>query len=167
MKLAQYKFSNKEQLKKYLEKIAIDGLRYCAGRAEIMLKRLLKKRLYDAYDQSMYDRTYELLNSISHSEVIKENNNSYYVEIYYDTDEIRSYPRKEDGLFSYKWGQHTSFDGEDTSEWIPLWIEEGTDNQYYSHKGTHSIEDTKEWLSKEYNRLFRIALKQKYGNNIQ
>lgn len=146
----------------------MDGLKYCAGRAEMMLKRLLEERLYKACTPSMYDRTYELLDSISHSEVIKLNNDTYYVEIYYDTDKIRSYPRKENGLFTYKWGQHTSFDGEDVSMWIPKWIEEGTpNNKFYQHEGTNSVEDTKKWLEKEYNRLFRIALKQKYGNNIQ
>lgn len=164
--MAKYNFSNKNQLRRYLEKMVIDGLNYCCYRAEAMLKKLLQERLYDAYDPKMYDRTFELIDSISHSEVIKVNN-TYYVEIFYDDDMIRSYPRKENGLYTYKWGQHTSFDNEDVSHWIPLWIEEGTDNKYYSHKGTHSIEDTREWLSKEYNRLFRIALKQKYGNNIE
>lgn len=148
-----------------MEKMIIEGLQYCCYRAEGMLKKLLEERLYDSYNPKLYERTYELLDSISHSEIIKSNN-SYYVEIFYDTDKIRSYPRQQNGL-TYMWGQHTSFSGEDVSMWIPKWIEEGTpNNKYYQHSGTHSMEDTKKWLLQEYNRLFRIALKQKYGNNI-
>lgn len=162
--MAKYNFSNRGQLERYLEKMVKDGLEYCAWMAENMLKKLLKERLYDAYDPKMYDRTFELLNSISHSEIIKLNNGTYFIEIYYDTDKIRSYPRERGDFGQYvAWGRHTSFKDEDVSEWIPLWIEEGTKNKYYSHKGTHSVEDTKKWITKEYNRLFRIALK-KYGN---
>lgn len=146
--------------------MVVQGLEYCSYRAEAMFKKLLKERLYDAYDPKMYDRTFELIDSISHSEVIKVNN-TYYVEIFYDADKIRAYPREKDGLYTHKWGRHTDFDSEDVSYWIPLWIEEGTQNEYYSHKGTRSMEDTREWISKEYNRLFRLALQQKYGNNIQ
>lgn len=162
--MGKYQFSNKEQLRRYLEKMVKDGLEYCAWRAESMLIKLLEERQYDAYDPKMYDRTFELLNSISHSEVIKVNN-LYYVEIYYDTDKIRSYPRQEGAFGQYvKWGQHTDFGNEDVSEFIPKWIEKGTpNNPYYKHKGTHSMEDTRDWLKHEYNRLFRIALK-KYGN---
>lgn len=130
-----------------------------------MLRKLLEERQYDAYDPKMYDRTFELLNSISHSEVIRLNNNTYFVEIYYNTDKIRSYPRETGTFGQYiKWGQHSDFKNEDVSQWIPLFIEDGTpNNPYYQHEGTHSMEDTKEWLKKEYNRLFRIALS-KYGN---
>lgn len=164
--MATYNFSNSNQLKRYMDKVIREGLEYCAWRAERMLRKLLEERLYDFYDPKMYERTYELLNSITHSEVIPVGNGVYYVEIYYDTDKIRSYPRKSNGL-TYKWGQHTSFSGEDVSDWIPLWIEKGTINEKYSHEGTHSMEDTKKWISKEYNRLFRLALKIKYGNNIE
>lgn len=165
--MATYNFNNYKQLEKYMNKMIIDGLEYCAWRAESMLKQLLKERLYDFYEPSMYDRTFELLNSITHGNIIKLNNNTYYIEVFYDTDKIRSYPRKENGLYTYKWGQHTSFQNEDVSEWIPTWIESGTNNKYYSHKGTKSMEDTKKWISNEYNRLFRLALKLKYGKNIE
>lgn len=166
MKLANYNFSNSNQLKRYMDKMIREGLEYCAWRAENMLRKLLEERLYDFYDPKMYERTYELLNSISHSNIIKLNNGTYYVEIYYDTDKIRSYPRTSDG-WTYKWGQHTSFNNEDVSSWIPTWIELGTNNGHYPHNGTHSMEDTKKWISKEYNRLFRLALKIKYVNNIE
>lgn len=166
MVLATYNFSNTNQLKKYMDKMSREGLEYCAWRAENMLRKLLEDRLYDLYDPIMYDRTFELLNSISHSDIIKLNNGTYCVEIYYDVSKIRSYPRTTGGL-TYNWGQHTSFNNEDVSRWIPKWIELGTDNKYYSHEGTHSMEDTKKWISKEYNRLFRLALKIKYGNNME
>lgn len=164
--MATYNFSNSKQIKRYMERIVKDGLEYCAWKAECMLRKLLEERLYDFYDPKMYERTYELLNSITHSEVIPVGNGTYYVEIYYDTDKIRSYPREANG-WTYKWGQHTSFSGEDVSDWIPLWIEKGTTSKQYSYNGTKSMEDTKEWIKREYLRLFKIALKQKYGNNIE
>lgn len=154
--MAEYLFKNMKQVNRYLEKQAKIGLEYCAYRAETKLKELLKKRVYE-FEPEIYERTFELLNSISKSEVIKVHN-SYYVEIYYDTDKIRSYPR------DYPlWGQHTDFSGNDVSYWIPKFIEEGTDNKYYSHKGTNSIEDCKDWIKKEYNRLFRLVIKAELG----
>ena len=162
LKMATYNIRNFKQLESYMNRVIRKCLIYCAGRTEMMLRRLLEERLYD-FEPVMYERTYELLNSITQSEVVKLSNGTYYVEIYYDTDKIRAYPRENDGL-SYKWGQHTSFDGEDVSEFIPLWIEKGTNNPYYSHKGTDSMEDTKKWIEQEYNRLFKIYLKRMVGS---
>ena len=39
MKLATYNISNSKQIKKYIERMAKDGLEYCAWRAERMLRK--------------------------------------------------------------------------------------------------------------------------------
>lgn len=160
-------FSNLNQLNRYMDQLVKKSLEYCAWRTENVLKQLLEERLYDFYDPKMYDRTYELLKSISHSDVIKSSNGSYFVEIYYDIDKIRSYPRIQNKMLTHKWGQHTDFYDDDVSMWIPKWIEFGTDNKYFSHKGTNSMEDTKKWISKEYNRLFTLILKEIIKNDIK
>lgn len=150
--MANYKFTNTKQIEKYLEKQIIKALTEVADVVRQRLYDTVKNRLYDAWTPSQYKRTMELLKCISHTKV-KKVYGSYVVNIYYDTKKIHPYVSDD-----ARWNKHADFWGEDVSEYIPLWIEYGTDNQYFSHDGILAVEDTLEWISREYNRLFKEAL---------
>jgi hypothetical protein len=96
---------------------------------EIIIKvvdSFLHKNVYDKYTPSedsmySYDRTYELLNSITVSEP-KMGHKQATFEVYMDTDKIE--PNETVGD---TWNQHADIKyTEDTSEYIPMWVEYGT-----------------------------------------
>lgn len=147
-------FNNFKQLEVYLEKQVKIALDECAEQTLEKLKFHVENRLYDAWTPKQYERTMELLNCISKTSVAKVYG-SYVCKIFYDTIKIHPYIR--DGV----WNSHSDIYGENTSEYIPLWIEYGVDGSLYDREGIYAIEDTFEWISREYNRMFKDSLKYK------
>ncbi len=150
-------FKNTSELKKYMNEKIVKILNEIAQGVKEELYDKVKERLYDAWTPSQYERTEELLNSISKTEVYQENG-FYCVKIFYDTDKI--FPHTVEG----KWGQHVDFSGNDTSEYVVLWIEEGTTDNPFPRKGINAMSDEKKWIEENYNKIFRNKLKQ-YGIN--
>ncbi|MCP3925537.1 MAG: hypothetical protein GY714_23455 [Desulfobacterales bacterium] len=104
---------------------------------EKMVTDYIMKEFY-SYNPSDYHRTYEYINSLVHTKPIKIKD-GWKVEIYFDTDRIHASFVEDSG-----WNQHMSFEQEDISPSIPLWIEEGTpNNPYYQHEGIHSMDYVK------------------------
>jgi hypothetical protein len=99
-----------------------------------VIQLYIEERQYD-WTPKDYIRTMEYLNSLTISE-IKSNGNGYSVEIYFDTNKI--IPHTVEG----NWNQHEDFWGNPTSEFIPLWLEEGSpNNPYFQHPGNHAVRD--------------------------
>lgn len=97
----------------------------------------LMDRVYFNYvpqGETAYDRTYELLDSVTVSEPVIGSKYMYF-EIYMDTSKINPYVTEDD-----EWNQHASVDPMDVSEMIPLWIEEGTDGGLWDREGAHYME---------------------------
>ena len=150
-------FKSVSEVKKYMNNKIIKILNEIAQGVKEELYDKVKERLYDAWTPKQYERTEELLDSISKTEVYQEKG-FYCVKIFYDTDKI--FPHTVEG----KWGQHESFYKEDISEHLPLWIEEGTKDNPFPRKGINAMSDEKKWIEENYNKIFRNKLKQ-YGIN--
>lgn len=105
-------------------------------------KKHIEERVYEAYvpqGDLAYDRTFELLNSVT---VGNLNVGAKYVtfEIYMDTEKINPYVRNHFGHNG--WNAHADVYGIDVSEYIPLWIEEGTNGSLFDREGAHYMEQT-------------------------
>lgn len=161
-------FKSVSEVKTYMNNKIIKILNEIAQGVKEELYDKVKERLYDAWTPKQYERTEELLESISKTEVYQEDG-FYCVKIFYDTDKILSYPSLSNltgnkNEYGSKWGQHADFYGNDTSEYIPLWIEEGTKNNPFPRKGINAMSDEKKWIEENFNKIFRNKLKQ-YGIN--
>lgn len=143
-------FNNLESLYHYLNVQIQDSLRLVAEQVEDILKEYVMQNWYNRPDfnpSNRYTRTYEYINSITVDKVSIDANGNYYVTLYFDTNKIRPYPSDGAG----RWSRHESItDGEDVSEHIPLWIEEGNNpnggHPIYEYPGAHPVRDTKEYL---------------------
>ncbi|MFJ8247283.1 hypothetical protein [Peribacillus asahii] len=105
-------------------KLKADIVQAVNGRlAEIcmeIVRNNVREKGYIQNDQTDYDRTWELLNSVT----IGNLSVGYkYIgfEVFMDAEKI-DYNITGDG----EWNQHASMKGEDKSEQIPLWVEKGT-----------------------------------------
>lgn len=148
--MAQYKFSNSKQLmngvgayiEKALNQVAIEVLNE--------LKHNVQSRIYD-FEPYQYDRTYQVIKSISKTAVKKSSNGMYEAIIYFDSMLI------EPIIYSGgTWNAHADFlgnevDGND----IIKWLDGGTNNKFYSHIKTDFWKDTIEWVNREYSRMFK------------
>lgn len=87
---------------------------------------------------SSYQRTMELRNSVTVGNVSV---GYKYVkfEIFMDTDKINGYITGGD-----EWNQHASVEGMDVSDYIPLWVEEGTSGGLFDRPAAHYME--KSWF---------------------
>lgn len=102
-----------------------------------------------------YQHTFEVLESICEPKV-KYVNNTVEVEIYYDTDKIQ--PHYVDNSF---WNQHMSITGEDVSEILPLWLEEGTTGGLYPREGWGIIKEWQDELKRTLKRRVQVELLRK------
>jgi hypothetical protein len=108
--------------------------------AEICMKVVrdnLLERVYWNYipqGEYAYDRTYELMDSVTVGNFHLGTTHATF-EIYMDTDKINAYVTDRD-----RWNQHASVDPIDVSEYIPLWVEEGTDGSLFDREGAHYME---------------------------
>lgn len=151
--MSTYKFSNMKQLRntmnKYLKEILDEVANDCMSQLIINVS----SSMY-SWTPSRYKRTNEVLNSISRTKV-ESVNGMFVVKIYFDTAKIKPH------IYSGStWNAHADFWGNTVGgEDILNWIENGTDNKYYSHEGYEFFKETLEWVSLEINGLFRTALK--------
>lgn len=106
-----------------------------------------------AFTPQQYERTYQLLESISLSPV-KKTNGEYWCKIYYDTDKIIPM----DGTETMPWTRHKSIvDGESSAEAIPAFIEYGNgDSPIYQYDGVHPVQNVRERLHEDNHLLTRF-----------
>lgn len=135
---------NQNDFFKYLNSTIKPRIKYSlqqsAEDVEQMVRDYLMETLYST-SPSEYERTYELVNSVTHTNV-EQVGDVFYVKIYYDTDKIKPH------ILEHKWNQHATFWGVDMSEYLPLWIEKGTEgNPYYQHEDYRVIETVAGWTT--------------------
>ncbi len=159
-------FKDLNEYYKYLEFKTIAVLEEIGNETLDELKLKLKSRLYD-FAPKMYIRTGELMESLTCTKVFKDNG-FLCIKIFYDTDKIISYSSLSNlqGEWTYGsvWGQHTDIYGNDVSNYIPLWIEEGTsanNGNFFPRKGVNSISEEVEWLRNNFTKLFKEKLKKR------
>lgn len=105
-----------------------------------VVEKYLQSNVYDAYipqGEFAYDRTYELRNAVVMSPV-KVGNKYAKFEVYMDSDLIDANVIDD----NRKWNQHASVDPIDVSEYIPMWVEEGTNGSLWDREGAHYMADS-------------------------
>lgn len=146
---------NKKELQNYLNNKLIQAMDRVGETALQHMKTFVDKQMQERVSEQsgLYDRTYEYLQSIEKINAkLDKITGVISVVIYYNTDNIHPYIiLPTDGL----WNKHADFDGNSIAEFIPLWLEEGTNNPYYSHKPVGGIINLKEWVEDN----FRYELK--------
>lgn len=149
-------FKNLDEYFKYVKKAQGKILEEIAEETRQELHDTVWKKLYEAYTPKVYQRTYELLDSISKTEVKENSNGEYYVIIYYDTDKI--FPHVYDGFPN----AHATSKGVDISNEIPHMVEyDYSYGKYKDNNGIHAMDDVKKWIEIEFNKLFKQKLLQR------
>lgn len=159
----------------HLEKHVKFSLEEVAKIVEEEIKDYVMKNLYNEYTPTHYTRTYDYINSLTVKKARKEGN-GYAVEIFFDTDKI--YPRPPDGDGKGglgRWSRHSSItsyngggSGDDMSDMIPLWIEEGVSGSLYDRDGIYTMENTKKIMEQTKYHLHAIkAILEKKGFKVE
>jgi hypothetical protein len=153
-------------LKRDIGLIIQDELKNIGDEIKKALKQELKSKWYgrsgyssESFSTDSYDRTFELLESITLSPTSIKGN-QFSVRIYYDTDKMNTYD-SENGMLS-KHKSHIS--GEDSRVMLPYWIEEGTSGSpIYNMPRTNVVGDLKDRLidDKALLQHFESALKKR------
>jgi hypothetical protein len=121
-------FNNLRDLNNYLRQQTLEAIKKDAAEViKDILYRYTDELLYDEQDPKYYNRTYDLINSITVGEVIKSGTDEHTVSIFFDDSKI--IPRIDD---TSKWNQHMSSDGTETDESsnIAFWMN-------YYHRGLY------------------------------
>lgn len=145
---------NKKELQDYLNNKLIKAMDKVGDTALKHMKDFVDQQMQErvSNQSGLYDRTYEYLLSIEKIKAYLDSDGSVKVIIHYNTDNIQSYiilPTT--GL----WNKHADFEGNSVANLIPLFLEMGTDNPYYSHEPVGGIINLKEWVEDN----FRYELK--------
>lgn len=116
-------------------------MKYC----EKIVQKYLQENVYQAYfpkGEHPYDRTMELMNCVTVGNITV---GTKYIrfDIYMDTEKIQPYVTSDNMM----WNQHASVTGEDVSDFIPLWIEEGTRGSLWDRDGAHYMEQAYQQLN--------------------
>lgn len=101
------------------------------------VEKYINKNIYSTYMPSSYVRTHEFEKAVTVGERVLTNT-SYTFEVYIDSDKLNSVitPESED------WNQHASVTGEDMTDYIPLWLEEGTEGSLWDRRGANYMQDS-------------------------
>ena len=134
-------FKNLADLNKYINTKLIQSMDKVGETAKQHMYDYVKKEMESRpEDKLVYERTWEYLNSISRTKATYVYG-AIVVFIEYNTDKIHPYITT-DGTFN----QHADLWNEDTSDFIPLWLEFGTDNDIHSHKPVGGLIDLEKWV---------------------
>jgi len=149
------KFDNWNDLFKHLEQTVELNLPTVAQKIANILKMYVRENWYDKYEPLYYERTMDVLNSIT-VDKIKKNGNILEVEIYFDKNKIEqkesTFPLPEGYI---RFHHHMSIDGSTTygnmsiAEWVVYWMNYGQHSPLYSYDGVHFIEKTIEWTERD------------------
>jgi hypothetical protein len=138
-----------ELLEEILEQIARETVEY--------LRIYVDTLWYQDHWPDLYKRTYQLLDSITHSN-IQRNGNKFDISIYFDSSKI--IPRWIEGN---AWNEHMGFDGSEFTMGLVQTIEEGNPSPFspdYAEEGIGMFEATDKWLDKELPKIAKRIFKE-------
>jgi len=150
---------------KYINKDLQKVFPQVAEQVKQLVQTEIWELLYQSYTPFQYERTTDFIRSVSVNKVKLLSNNTIQIEIYYDASKIIS--REVAGS---KWNQHMSYsDGDkyqsnDVSEYIPLWLERGTDpnnGNFFPRKGMGAMKKVIENEQLRIENYLLIELKKK------
>ncbi len=136
-------------LESNLSSLVGDGLVFVGEKVKKILQNYLKRNWYQRSKPMFYQRTFEVLNSITVSKVNKKSQNEAEVEIYFDEKKISS---RESTFQLYghmkRFHHHMSinhadtYDGTDIGIAIVYWMNYGQSSKLHSYSGANFIDDT-------------------------
>jgi len=113
------------------------------------LKNYVKTNWYMSHTPQFYERTYDVLNSITVGKLTKKGKNQWDILIYFDKDKITSdFSNFEipDGFIRLNHhmsiDDQTTYDGSTIGEWVVYWMNYGQNSSIHGYVGTHFLEDT-------------------------
>jgi len=134
------------ELKDLIDKILKECLHEIAEESAKYLKQFVEINWYNAHTPQIYNRTFQMLDAISRSE-IKQKGNKFDVAIFFDTAKITP-NYLGDGL----WNEHMGFNGAGFTSGLIQTLEEGNPSPYspsYSNDGIEMFKNTSDWLEKK------------------
>lgn len=85
-----------------------------------------------------YDRTMDLFHSVTVDNLTIGTKYASF-DVYMDSSKINAHITQ-----PWEWNQHASVEEMDVSEYIPLWVEEGTEGSLWDREGAHYMEQA--WI---------------------
>jgi hypothetical protein len=138
--MPDFRVNNISDLKKvfqYIEKQTLNAMQDDVARMVYdIVQEYLLSTVY-ANDQSMYERTYQVLRALSIGKAQKQGN-TISVEIYIDSDKIE--PILVDG----GWNKHASMDASPFNEYLPYVLEYGANSPYYDTPAFEYMKQSRE-----------------------
>lgn len=120
-------------LQSHLKDSIVDGIEHEVRTMALRtIRGYINRNVYQKYTpvSDGYERTYELLDSVTIGN-IKVGYKYVTFEIFMDTSKISPYEQN-------TWNAHANMGyTQDTSDYIPLWIEEGTEGSLWDRKGAN------------------------------
>jgi hypothetical protein len=107
-----------------------------------VVRDYIQRNVYNKYQPSpdSYDRTFELLNCVTVGNISMGHKYATF-EVYMDSEKIN--PRIRTGRHDYDgWNAHADIYDLDMSEYIPLWVEEGTEGSLWDREPAHYMYDS-------------------------
>jgi hypothetical protein len=141
------RFKSMKSLFKFLENDIEKGLREVAIVISGKLQDFLQKNWYNAHTPQSYERTYQLINSVSISDV-EDNGNAFEVKVFFDSNKMNPIPAPSADMFpSYTnvTNGDTYWNGVSLSILVPYFVEQGQSSSIHSYKGVGSVEKTIKW----------------------
>lgn len=139
-----------KEIKKAMDKVGQDAWQHMYDYVE--------EEMNSRPESEVYRRTGEYLNSISKTKAELINGNIE-VKIYYNTDLIKPHITHDGTLY-----QHADDWGRDVSQFIPLWMETGTEyltsDGFRSHEPVGGIINLEDWVKKNIKLRLKLELKQ-------
>ena len=147
-------FTSISAVLKYLEQNMVINLEKIGEEIAGVLKNYVNLNWYQYMDNKKdatggYERTMDILNSISVTKARPLGNGAYEVKIFFDETKIRMI--EYDGLFN----AHLSVDGTgmyqgmSIPQWVVYWMNYGQNSPLYSYPGVGFLEETIEWTEND------------------
>lgn len=154
--------NNEVQLKNLLNEIIQECLKEISKETQKYLKQFVETEWYNAHQPEIYNRTYQMLESIIQFPQ-KQKGNKFEVSIGFDTSKIIP-----NFLGGDLWNEHMSFNGSSFTEGLIEVLENGNPSPFspsYARNGIAMLENTAKWLEKELPRIVKNTFA-KYGMYI-
>jgi len=150
-------------LRKALEKQLQTELQKVGEDIKAKLKFFLNKKWYQGHQEGQYyNRTMDLLNSITCTKTEKDVNGKYIAIIFFDTTAM-SQGLNKDFNSRMSFDGDTSWGGIDICELLPKWVELGNGNNekmpWLNYDGVGFFADTKEWAEQNSAKLLARYLR--------
>lgn len=153
------KFDNIKDLEKYLKGVSTSILK---NEIVEVAKRVIEKYIYEnvyQYQPKEYTRTYELWDSLTVSDVFTDDRGRTSIKIYFDTNKIKPH------MVTDNWNQHADIYDNDTSKYIPLWVEEGAEGSLWDRQPANIFGNSVKELERTKKHIYAL-IKELKANGI-